>query len=339
MPIQETQNSSDGFLRVFTVDDFRQSMRSRLRHVGVPDMHAQHEGLVEIMVSLYSEVKKLQKGVPGQEEHDSLRATINELKRYATKHFQEEEAFMRRIAFPGLEPQIAAHQAFVKSLLEVEKRMWEESISYVIDLQHLVVGWLFEHINLMDMAYGRFSRGEKESVGPLTKTLQASSSASLPQQREKTKSPDTKSQADFRNSLRSRLRMTGIPRIDKEHQQLLEQVIDLNILAEGLSTRKPSLKDWQQIDQAIHFLTTYCRDHFTGEEAWMRSVGYPKLAVHTEEHKRLLIRLQDLAAKLSKDHQVLYVVDLNFFLVEWLLTHTSRTDFLYVEFGKVRSNP
>ncbi|MBF0153804.1 MAG: hemerythrin domain-containing protein [Magnetococcales bacterium] len=338
MATDSTSTSKDGFLRVFSLEDFRQTMYARLRDVGIPALHGQHVGLVEIMVSLYGEVKKLQKAAPGKEDLVTLRRAIDELKSYATRHFQEEEAYMKNMEFPAVHSHIAAHQAFVGGLLEVENRIWKESVSYVIDLLHLIVGWLFEHINQMDMVYARFSRGEKVTVPPLAR----SAPVALPAQ---PKAPDGKtpdgrksaSQAEFRDSLRRRLRMTGIAPIDKEHQQLLERIIDLNLLVEELSLRKPTAKDWQVIDRAIHFLHNYGRDHFRGEEAWMRNVGYPGLAVHADEHKRLLTRLQDLAAKLAKDRQVLYIVDMNFFLVEWLLTHTVRSDFLYVEFAKSRN--
>ncbi|MEO5372526.1 MAG: hemerythrin family protein [Magnetococcus sp. DMHC-1] len=286
------------------------------------------------MVSLYGEVRKLQKGVPSEKQPASLRATVDELKRYATNHFREEEAFMKQTGFPDLPGHIVSHEAFVKSLLEVEHRMWNESISYVIELQHLIVGWLFEHINLMDMAYARFSRGETLVTIPLVKTSPVAVKTSPASSRTESADAAKSSQEAFRKSLRSRLRMTGITKIDREHQQLLENIINLNLLVEELSKRKPMTRDWQKIDQAIDFLLSYGRDHFKGEEAWMKGIGYPQLAIHADEHNRLLDRLQKLVPKLAKDRQVLYVVDMNFFLVEWLLTHTNRTDILYVEYAK-----
>ncbi|MBF0340316.1 MAG: hemerythrin family protein [Magnetococcales bacterium] len=328
MTFSGTQSTTEGFQREFSIEDFRANMHARLRDVSIPLLHAQHKRLVEIMVLLYAEVKRLQKDAPTQESHTSLRATLDELKNYATRHFQEEEGFMQKMQFPGFAAHQEAHRVFVRSVLSLENRIWQESVSYVIDLLHLVVGWLFQHINQMDMAYARYSRGERSGL--------ASSELHTPPALKNpgpTVDGSQKSQlAAFRDSLRARLRMTGLERIDKQHQELLNRILHFSVLTEKLSIRKPTDKDWQEIDGAMEFLFAYCRYHFKEEEGWMQKIGYPKLSIHTREHQRLLSRLKELAGKLTEERSIFFIVDLNFFLSEWFLTHTLRSDFLYVEF-------
>ncbi|MBF0418369.1 MAG: hemerythrin family protein, partial [Magnetococcales bacterium] len=149
---------AEGFQRQYTLDDFRGNLRVRLKNVEIPELHAQHEQLVELIVRLYGEVRKLQKETPNEQSIASLRTTLQELKSYASRHFREEETFMTRIRYPGMNAHLEAHRQFVQSLLALEARLWQESISFVVDLLHLVVEWLFAHINQMDMGYALFAK-------------------------------------------------------------------------------------------------------------------------------------------------------------------------------------
>ncbi|MEO5347112.1 MAG: bacteriohemerythrin [Magnetococcus sp. YQC-9] len=332
-----TARELDGFQRRFSLEDFRESMRIRLKNVAIPALHAQHENLVELIVKLYAEVRKLQRDPPGSESLASLRTTLDELKNYATRHFQEEEAFMRKIQYPGFEPHRQAHQLFVKSVLDLEARIWQESVSYVIDLLHLVVGWLFQHINQLDMAYARFSRGEHSSqdftelhTPPALKVARSSSSDS------KTSSKKSE-QAEFRDLLRQRMRKTGIERFDQEHLELMNRILRINQLTEKLASRKPTPKDWEEVDQANEFLFGYCRSHFLAEESWMDEIDYPKRTEHAQEHRRLLTRLKELSARLVEERNIYFIVDMNLFVTEWFLTHSVRLDLQYAEYARAKN--
>ncbi|MEO5347425.1 MAG: hemerythrin domain-containing protein [Magnetococcus sp. YQC-9] len=323
----------------FTLEDFRRSIHARLKNVTIPAMHAQHEQLVELMVPLYAEVRKLQKGAPDSESVTSLRHTLRELKEYAKRHFQEEEAFMSRIHYPHLAAHADAHQVFVKSLLDLEARIWQESIVYVVDLFHLVIGWLFQHINQMDMDYARFSNGgnkDQPSCRPMASPVTQNTLRALG------KSMDDKSEHDLaalRNSLRQRLRKTGIEQFDQEHMELMNRIIGVNILTEKLISRRPSDEDWTEIDRAIEFLFRYCRYHFSSEEAWMKKIDFPGLANHAFKHQQILNRLKELSVQLIQERKVQFIVDMNLFVTEWFLTHTNRTDLQYAEFVQGKPHP
>ncbi len=330
--LSATQN---GFMRVYTVEDFRTNMYARLRDIGLPNLHKEHIRLVDIMVELYSEVRKLQKVAPGQEDLVALRSVIDELKGYATKHFANEHTFMTEIKFPGLAQHNEAHKRFVRKLLEIEERIWKQSVSYVVDLLHLLVGWLFEHINQMDMAYVRYSRGEVVKEIPKPAAVVAPSRQPAP--RKPVGHTSGKSASDFRGSLHDRLRPTGVAQFDREHRKLIDLISDLSVIAESLYTRKPTPADWQKMDQTLQELTNFARSHFMAEEMWMKRVGYPHLDKHAEQHQHLQNQLRQLTTKLTEERQVTFIVDINFFLVEWLMTHTIKTDMDYGEFAKKKA--
>ncbi|MBF0214470.1 MAG: bacteriohemerythrin [Magnetococcales bacterium] len=327
---------SDGFQRNFTVDDFRHTLEARLRDVGIPSLHSQHQRLVELIVLLYAEVRTLQKETPREENLASLRNTLDALKEYALRHFQEEERFMQSIQFPDFQAHQSAHHLFVKTLLNLETRMWHDSISYVVDLLHLVVGWLFQHINQLDMVYARFSKGEKltsthnlfQASSPVH-TIPTTTRAEKPEEN----TPERKL-IQLRENMSRKLFLTGIGEIDRQHMDLMNKITEINVLAERLTTRKPIPQDWSMIDQDVAFLHRYCDTHFITEEAWMRKIGYPKLPIHMREHETLLTRLKGLAQKISQERNVFFIVDLHFFMSEWFFTHTIRSDALYVEYAK-----
>lgn len=63
----------------------------------------------------------------------------------------------------------------------------------------------------------------------------------------------------------------------------------------------------------------YTRDHFSLEEGLMRSIDYPAIEVHIQQHKELVERLNEVAANIGGDdfsHR-----DLELFLTDWLLVH------------------
>lgn len=323
----------DGFQRHFSLEEFRANMRARLKDVEIPALHGQHEQLVELIVRLYGEVRKLQKETPDPDSVASLRGTLQDLKSYATRHFQEEEAFMHRINYPGVAAHVEAHRVFVKTLLDLEARIWRESISFVVDLLHLVVGWLFQHINQLDMGYARFSKGGESPKACTEASPHVVSAASSGMGSDSSKAGR---ELSFRESMRLRLRKTGIDSFDREHLELMNRIVHINTLAGKLTLRPPTSRDWEEIDQAVAFLLGYCSTHFSGEEAWMAEVGYPKRAEHAREHHRLLIRLKELAGRLTQDRNVYFIVDMNLFVTEWFLTHTIRSDALYGEFARSR---
>ncbi|MBF0190866.1 MAG: hemerythrin domain-containing protein [Magnetococcales bacterium] len=321
----------DDLQRDVSLDTFRSNLLGRLRDIGIPGLHGQHTQLVEIMVVLYAQMRRLQKKAPDPQDLDALREAILALKRYAIQHFHDEEGFMETLRFPDLHAHRQAHQVFIQSLLTLEQRIWQESVSYIVDLMHLVIGWLFQHINQMDMAYARFARGERVAL--------SSTELHLPPalRRDDAHGPqadaEARSQVAMRETMLRHLIATGIAEIDQEHVDLMNIVVGIRLLAGRLSTHKPTPLDWSGIDHAIAFLLTYCRDHFAGEEAWMRKIGYPKLAAHIQEHQGLLTRVKALVNQLVCDRSIGLIVDLHFFLYEWFLSHTVRSDGLFVEFA------
>ena len=111
--------------------------------VNVKDMDHQHMRLLGLLNEL-SEALSQQKG-------EVLLDTIfKDLLDYVALHFADEEALLRRIAYPELEKQVSEHKEFVLTV-----RKWLDSPS-LIDPQQVLMAieqWLVVHISRSDAAY------------------------------------------------------------------------------------------------------------------------------------------------------------------------------------------
>ena len=84
--------------------------------------------------------------------------------------------------------------------------------------------------------------------------------------------------------------LLGIPAVDLQHRRIYDCFIA--IAEEGLSGHEA----WHE-DASFARLVDLLRQHFALEESMMRSLGYPELERHIEEHRRFDIELHHLARK------------------------------------------
>ena len=325
----ESKSNGSSFVRDYTIQAFKDNLYSRLREVKVAKFHQQHQTLIEILTELYGQIQYLQQHRPTPEKEQALANVLDKLKQYAAKHFQEEEKFMAKMNFPGLKNHILAHRKFVATLTALEKQIWQESITYVVDLLQLVVTWLFEHINHMDMQYSRASQGEVVSQAD----LQWSQRQKKSKPNKPTKTPPL-SGAAFRQYLQNMLPDVGVGQFNQEHRKLLDAILDIHLLATSLSNRLPCQEDWEKFHALLDFLAQYVKQHFAAEEKWMRRTNYPSMASHIQEHQQAAKRLLKIQENLQKKQDIAYIVDLNFYFCHWFMTHTARTDVEYRDFFK-----
>jgi hemerythrin len=117
---------------------------------------------------------------------------------------------------------------------------------------------------------------------------------------------------------------TGVPKIDRQHQQLFEM---LNELLE----HEKNAFDERQIFQLLNALVKYAEEHFTTEEKYLRFYKYPKLEEHQRQHLGFLQEITRLTQKLEEHQANLLPVVLEF-LKQWYLTHIGESDHAYAEY-------
>ena len=96
------------------------------------------------------------------DKYDKIMELLAKLKDYTEFHFHDEEMFMERIGYPGLEAQKHAHAAFVERLVDIDLNTLDEidndQQSYLLDLINFLISWLTNHILVSDKKIGEYVR-------------------------------------------------------------------------------------------------------------------------------------------------------------------------------------
>lgn len=121
----------------------------------------------------------------------------------------------------------------------------------------------------------------------------------------------------------------GVNSMNTEHRQLIVLMNSVHTSSEQKSGHQKILKD-------LEALGTYVIQHFSDEEAYMASIGFPGLDGHKRIHQKLL---QDLtthldAFKSSGDEQLPSAFFS--FLKLWLSAHIQGIDVKYGEHAKLK---
>lgn len=116
----------------------------------------------------------------------------------------------------------------------------------------------------------------------------------------------------------------GIDTIDKEHQQLVRLINDLDA---AIKSGRPN----DTVGQAIDKLSAYTVLHFGREERLFAQHAYPDAAAHKAQHAEFIAKVAAFkaaltAGKLGVSYQVMS------FLEDWTQRHIMATDRKYVAF-------
>ena len=110
--------------------------------------------------------------------------------------------------------------------------------------------------------------------------------------------------------------------MNAQHQKLLSlmnKLFDLN----DTKADKPT------IVSALHDLGNYTVEHFEQEEAYMESVGFPKLEVHKKIHKDLLSKFGEHQSEFIQSKESVLNEQFFSFLKLWLRAHIMGIDKQY----------
>ncbi len=119
---------------------------------GDPHIDAQHAELHDLVLEL---------GILADEAPDrlALGEVLFDLLAYASTHFDDEEALMERIGFPGLDRQKSLHDAFRVEVAEMAARFGsgDETLD-APQVQARLQHWLVHHVWEEDLQFAAFIR-------------------------------------------------------------------------------------------------------------------------------------------------------------------------------------
>jgi len=111
----------------------------------------------------------------------------------------------------------------------------------------------------------------------------------------------------------------GVPALDEQHRRLFALKNALEDCAQS-----PEANHSERFHELLSGLFDYAMLHFEAEEAYMRSIGYPRLAEHISEHRQFVERVADFNLAAADDRgsaqEVLH------FLADWLICHVQFSD-------------
>ena len=85
-------------------------------------------------------------------------------------------------------------------------------------------------------------------------------------------------------------------------------------------------------DDALCRLADSVERHFRKEEAWMRKLDYPSVAVHHEQHVRLLAALEDFRRGFASNPVRPNAYIIRGFVDDWLVHHMREVDCVFESF-------
>jgi hemerythrin-like metal-binding protein len=111
---------------------------------------------------------------------------------------------------------------------------------------------------------------------------------------------------------------TGVPAIDAQHKALFQSAQDLQ---EAVAAGTPD----EAVTRVLDHLVTYCKTHFADEETHMDRLGFPELAAHQEEHRKLMARVYGLLERHATGEQQV-PMELSILITHWLRAHIREFD-------------
>ncbi len=126
--------------------------------VGVAEIDAQHR-------ELFLRVDRLLDAMLHNDRSEAERL-LAFLREFVVDHFGAEERLMAEVAYPAAEAHALEHRHFAAMLHEVDQTFLAQgpTAALVLQLEHLAVGWLRDHVYFTDVALGRFVQARQASA-------------------------------------------------------------------------------------------------------------------------------------------------------------------------------
>jgi len=117
---------------------------------GIAEIDAQHIRLFEVVNEL---IESFRRGdLDGQ-----VTGMVDYLVTFTREHFRNEEAWMERQGYPGLEVHRKEHQDFIIGISDLKQRI-DGGEHPTIEVTILLADWLEYHINDQDQVFAEYTR-------------------------------------------------------------------------------------------------------------------------------------------------------------------------------------
>lgn len=116
------------------------------------------------------------------------------------------------------------------------------------------------------------------------------------------------------------------PEIDKEHQSLFKLLNEFYRELQAGSSK-------EKMAGLIKGLLDYSKIHFSNEEEYMHSIGFPEVEAHKSEHDAFIQKATDFYNKYNSG-RLLLSLEVTNFIKEWIANHIKTQDKKYAVFSE-----
>lgn len=118
---------------------------------GIDSIDAQHQALFQSANDLHEACRTGNTG-------EAIASVLDHLVTYCNTHFEDEEAHMNRLGFPGLQTQQAEHRKLIAKVSSMLERYASGQPEVAMELSILLTQWLKQHIKEHDQVFADFVR-------------------------------------------------------------------------------------------------------------------------------------------------------------------------------------
>jgi hemerythrin-like metal-binding protein len=118
--------------------------------VGVSDIDDDHRSMIEEISLLYAFRK--------DHSREEIIDKVSDLLDHTSRHFDNEESYMRAMNYGKLDEHYQIHQLFMEQITQIERNLVEDPRSQLTDARlNDIARWLFNHILTEDKDYAVFA--------------------------------------------------------------------------------------------------------------------------------------------------------------------------------------
>ncbi|MDH4182855.1 MAG: bacteriohemerythrin [Nitrospinota bacterium] len=122
--------------------------------VGIAEMDNQHKRIIDIVNNFNRSVKA---GVSSRGAAEALEELVD----YAKTHLATEEALLRRHHYPEYDTHKRIHEMMLDKMAKLQARAASGEKGAVLEVMNFVRDWLVNHIQKVDVKYGRYIAGNR----------------------------------------------------------------------------------------------------------------------------------------------------------------------------------
>lgn len=123
--------------------------------IGVTEVDNQHK---ELFNRVSEFIKTVQSEGPWEEKQEKVKETLDFMQEYVIVHFDAEEAYQKKIGYPGYDKHKEAHEKFKGGVYQYADRFEKEGFTQelVQEFAGKLMAWLINHVAAMDQKIGEY---------------------------------------------------------------------------------------------------------------------------------------------------------------------------------------